>query len=84
MADECDDTTPVDEVNLVITYGCQPSGGVPALSTIAVTYFAHLKKMAAKTADCVVLPDTLISFLGTDGKAESLIKFEGRYALQHH
>ena len=60
-----------------MTYGCQPSSGVPQKSTIAQTYFRYLrsKGMSARDQSCrLVLPYCLNFFQNTDGKCEHNIK----------
>ena len=37
---------PVSSENLIITFGCMPSDGVPAKSTISKAYFRHLRHSA--------------------------------------
>jgi hypothetical protein len=61
-----------------MTFGCRPSDGVPAKSTIAKAYFRYLKKAAQPTQDgsanIVVLPGCLNFFQNTDGKCEHNVK----------
>jgi hypothetical protein len=38
------DQIPDSHENFIITYGCPPTEGVPAKSTIAKTYMSYLKK----------------------------------------
>ena len=63
--------------NIIITYGCQPSAGVPQKSTIANTYFRYLRKSAKVFPDgkkYLVLPGCLNFFQNVDGKCEHNIK----------
>lgn len=48
-------------VNLIISFGCKPSSGVPGKSTIAVNYFEHLQRMAG-TDGSVILPNALLNW----------------------
>ena len=59
--------------NFVITYGCPPTEGVPAKSTIAAAYIKYLKK-AADPQGNIALPGPLNFFVGEDGKCEHSIK----------
>ena len=61
------------EENFVITYGCPPTEGVPAKSTIAHAYLKYLKK-AADSQGNIALPGPLNFFVGADGKCEHSIK----------
>ena len=58
--------------NLVLTFGCPPSDGVPDKSTIAVAFFEQLRREANDATGEVTLPHALIGWRGTDGKVESL------------
>ena len=62
--------------NIIITYGCQPSAGVPAKSTMAKAYFKYLRKSATDFADSkfMTLPGCLNFFQNSDGKCEHSIK----------
>ena len=64
---------PKNEENLIITFGCMPSAGVPAKSTVARAYFRHLRH-SARVKDLgvgnLVLPGNLSFFNGTDGRVE--------------
>ena len=39
---------PENQENFIITYGCPPSEGVPAKSTIAKAYIRYLKQSATQ------------------------------------
>ena len=64
---------PKSEENLIITFGCMPTAGVPAKSTVARSYFRHLRH-SARVKDLgvgsLVLPGNLSFFRGTDGRVE--------------
>lgn len=63
--------------NLIMTFGCRPSAGVPAKSTIAKAYFKYLRHSANPTPDgenYIVLPGCLNFFQNSDGKCEHAIK----------
>ena len=62
-----------NDENFVITYGCPPTEGVPAKSTIAHAYIKYLKK-AADPQGNIALPGPLNFFVGEDGKCEHSIK----------
>ena len=59
--------------NFIITFGCPPTEGVPAKSTIAKTYMKYLKQCANKDG-YLALPGPLNFFVGSDGKCEHSIK----------
>jgi len=59
-------------VNFILTWGCPPSSGVPAKSSIVTSYTEHLVKKIKKGV--LVLPEGLQSYSGSDGKAETLPK----------
>lgn len=63
---------PDENENLIITFGCQPSEGVPAKSTIAKAYFRHLRRSAniLNRAGQFALPGNLSFFQGVDKKCE--------------
>lgn len=69
---------PIDcQENLIMTFGCRPSDGVPAKSTIATNYFKYMRRSANKlpTGDrVIVLPGCLNFFQNWDGKCEHAIK----------
>ena len=67
--------------NFIITYGCPPTEGVPAKSTIAHAYIKYLKK-AADPQGNIALPGPLNFFVGTDGKCEHSIKVRRPLLLQ--
>jgi len=59
-------------VNFIMTWGCPPSSGVPAKSSIVTSY---TDRIANKTKKGVVLfPECLIGYFGNDGKVETLPK----------
>ena len=63
--------------NIIITYGCQPSQGVPAKSTLATTYFQYLGKSSQPSPDgkrYLALPGCLNFFQNVDGKCEHVTK----------
>ena len=69
----------VNHENFIITYGCQPSSGVPVKSTLAKTYFRYLRKSGQhigddQTTKYLSLPGSLNFFQNTDGKCEHNIK----------
>ena len=73
--------------NFIITYGCQPSDGVPVKSTLAIQYFSYLKNMAtANQLDdgrkFFLLPSTLNFFQNIDGKCEHAIKTAKPIAIE--
>ena len=67
--------------NFILTYGCPPSEGVPAKSTIAHAYIKYLKK-AADPQGRIGLPGPLNFFVGADGKCEHSIKVQQALLLQ--
>lgn len=62
--------------NIIITYGCQPSDGVPQKSKLAKSYFRYLRKSAQDYNDvkCLMLPGCLNFFQNKDGRCEHNIK----------
>ena len=72
--------------NLVITYGCQPSDGVPIKSTLAKSYFRWLRKSAKpfENKQVFVIPGCLNSFMNFDGKADHIIKVGKPMMLEWH
>ena len=62
--------------NFIISYGCQPSAGVPVKSTLAMSYFRYLRKQARPFNDghFLVLPGCLNFFQNVDGKCEHSVK----------
>ena len=62
--------------NFILTYGCQPSSGVPAKSTIAKSYFRYLRASSKPFADSnyFMLPGCINFFQNDDGKCEHNIK----------
>jgi len=58
--------------NCVLTWGCPPSSGVPAKSSIVTSYTEQVARKMKKGV--VVFPEALIGYSGTDGKAETLPK----------
>ena len=83
-AAELDDDTGINllgapaetQENIIMTFGCRPSAGVPAKSTIARTYFRYLRKAAILQNGefQLQLPGCLNFFQNTDGKCEHAIK----------
>ena len=67
--------------NLLITYGCPPSQGVPAKSTIAVAYFKFLNGQKDAQGK-ITLPGNISFFQGTDGKCETVPKCSQPLQLQ--
>lgn len=70
--DEDEEVKTQATTNLVMTFGCPPSDGVPDKSTIAIAFFDHLRLNADDYTGEVTLPHALIGWRGTDGKVESL------------
>ena len=66
--------------NYLVTYGCAPSEGVPAKSTVALSYFKHIKKTMNKNGH-VFLPGSVMLFSGADGKAETVAKVSQQCVL---
>ena len=62
------------DFNYIVTYGCPPSDGTPAKSTISLAYFQRLKREAEGWTGEVTLPNALTTWQGTDGKAETFPK----------
>ena len=85
LMNELEENDPSSEqtmhTNYLVTFGCPPSKGVPAKSTIAVAYFKFLKK-SADDKGRIVLPGPLNFFLGTDGKCETISKVRRPIVLQ--
>ena len=48
-----------NNINLILNFGCPPSDGTPAKSTIAIHYFKHLKAKANVMDGSVILPSAL-------------------------
>lgn len=61
------------DCNYLVTYGCPPSQGVPAKSTIAVAYFKFLNGQKDSNG-AITMPGNISFFQGTDGKCESVPK----------
>ena len=61
-------------VNTIVTYGCPPSQGVPAKSTIALSYFRQLKMTADANDGRIKFPSALNFYTGIDGKCETISK----------
>ena len=59
--------------NFIMTYGCPPTEGVPAKSTIAESYMRYLKNSKDQNGH-IALPGPLNFFVGADGKCEHNIK----------
>ena len=59
--------------NYIVTYGCPPSQGVPAKSTIAINYFKFLSEQCTKK-NKLLLPGNIGFFVGSDGKCETISK----------
>jgi len=55
--------------NYVAIYGCAPSDGVRARSTVAGHLLGHLFKNL-DSENKVTIPDALVKWKGSDGKAE--------------
>ena len=62
--------------NIIITYGCQPSDGVPQKSSLAKHYFRYLRKSTVEYNGVrnFMLPGCLNFFQNVDGKCEHNIK----------
>ena len=73
---------PVTHENFIITYGCPPTEGVPAKSTIAQSYMSYLRRCANKDG-YVALPGPLNFFVGSDGKCEHSIKVNSPLLLKY-
>ena len=63
-----------DRFNFIVTYGCAPSQGTPAKSTISEAYFLMLKLQADAYTGEVTLPNAFDLWQGFDGKSETLHK----------
>ena len=74
-------TSAETEENFIITYGCPPTEGVPAKSTIARAYVGYLKQ-AADPKGNIALPGPLNFFVGAGGKCEHSIKVRKPLLLQ--
>ena len=73
----------VSQENIIMTFGCQPSSGVPVKSTIARAYFSFLRQQALQDAEKrIALPGNLSFFTGTDGKCEHVTKVAQPLLLQ--
>ena len=70
-------------INLLITFGCPPSDGTPAKSTIALAYFRYLKSKANDYDGSLILPNALLTWHGTDGKSETLPLISQELRLVH-
>ena len=72
-----------NQENLVITFGCQPSSGVPQKSTIATAYFRYLRQMSnanpARTGEFAL---NMTFFKGVDNKCEHISKCSQPLLLQ--
>ena len=64
---------PEHHENFIITFGCSPTEGVPAKSTIAKAYMKYIKK-SSDANGYISLPGPLNFFVGDDGKCEHSIK----------
>ena len=64
---------PENHENFIMTYGCPPTEGVPAKSTIAKSYMKYLKQSKDPNGH-IALPGPLNFFVGADGKCEHNIK----------
>ena len=64
---------PENHENFIMTYGCPPTEGVPAKSTIAKSYMKYLKSSQDPNGH-ISLPGPLNFFVGADGKCEHNIK----------
>ena len=64
---------PEYQENFIITFGCPPTEGVPAKSTIAKAYMKYIKKSSDQNG-YISLPGPLNFFVGDDGKCEHNIK----------
>ena len=73
---------PENHENFIITYGCPPTEGVPAKSTIAKTYMQYLKKSSDQNG-YIQLPGPLNFFVGSDGKCEHSIKVNQPVLLKY-
>ena len=69
-------------VNTIVTYGCPPSQGVPAKSTIALSYFRQLKMSADSYDGMIKFPSVLNFYTGIDGKCETISKVKAPLFLK--
>ena len=58
--------------NIILTWGCPPSKGVPAKSSIVSSYSKYV--VESIEGGVVVFPDDLIDYLGDDGNCETVPK----------
>lgn len=89
IQENCDKKQIENHENFIITYGCKPSDGVPAKSTISKNYFRYLhqsasngKSQGSDHTKFFVLPGCLNFFQNSDGKCEHSIKVSGSVILE--
>ena len=70
-------------MNLILTFGCEPSRTTAAKSTISKEYFQNLSDQADGYSGEVSIPEALFMWKGSNEKVEHFYKFSSLMKFQH-